>query len=154
MPDDRLRDAVEHALQNMAICAPAVSQHAALAALDEKCRPAMEKLVCGYFEAADTLVAMLAEAGFEEVRPPEGAFYVWARCEKVCKRLGVKGSTELCQVILERCLVAMTPGIDFDAEFGEHYVRFSVAGKPEDVREAGERILSFVREAELCRLLN
>lgn len=141
-----LRAAVERALQNMAISAPAVAQHAAVAALDPCCMPELEAHARRYLEDADRLVGVLRDAGFEDVRPPDGAFYVWARCEKVCRLLGVAGSKDLCRLLLEKLSVALTPGIDFDPERGEKFVRFSCAGSSEDIAEGAQRILKLIQE--------
>jgi aspartate/methionine/tyrosine aminotransferase len=44
------------------------------------------------------------------------------------------------RAILEETGVAVTPGIDFDAERGQHFIRFSYAGTREDMAEAVRRL--------------
>lgn len=143
---DETRTALENALQNMHICAPMVSQQAAIGALSAECEAELDEHVQGYFQAADELVEVLKEAGFEEVGKPDGAFYVYVGCEDVCQRVGVTSSVELCRLVLEKVRVAITPGTDFDPVRGGKFVRFSSAGSHEDIAEAGQRILRFLRE--------
>lgn len=100
-----------------------------------------------YLEVADHLVSVLERGGFHHVLKPGGGFYVWANCEKVCERLGLRTSVELCDLLLERTKVAVTPGVDFDPLDGGKWLRFSVAATGV-VREAGDRILQFVGEPQ------
>ena len=44
---------------------------------------------------------------------PDGAFYAWADCSAICRRLGVKDSWDLTFEIMKRAHVAVTPGRDF-----------------------------------------
>lgn len=144
---EETRAAVVRMLQSMQIAAPTVAQHAAEAALGEEGEDGLEDVVRGYLSAADELVGVLRGFGFEEVEKPDGAFYVWAGCEAVCHRVGVRDASELCDVLLEKVRVAVTPGIDFDPEKGDMFVRFSCAGGAEIVREAEHRIAAFIRES-------
>jgi aspartate/methionine/tyrosine aminotransferase len=41
--------------------------------------------------------------------------------------------------------VATAPGIDFDTEVGNRFVRFSFAGGPDDSREALDRMERWLR---------
>lgn len=142
----KTRHALENALQNMALCAPTVAQYAAIGALKPECRGLLEERAAQYLRAADVLLGLLQKAGFQEVVRPRGAFYLWAGCERVCKKMRVQDSVELCEVILKEARVAVTPGIDFDEADGKRFVRFSctVTG---DVEEAGKRILKLVGES-------
>lgn len=142
----KTREALENALQNMSLCAPTVAQYAAMGALRRECRGLLEERAAEYLRAAEVLVEFLEKAGFQNVVRPKGAFYVWAGCEKVCEKMRVEDSVELCEVILNVVKVAVTPGTDFDEADGKRFVRFSCAAT-RDVEEAGERILKLVGES-------
>lgn len=136
--DKPLMSAIDRILQNFAICPPSPSQHAAEVALslpDTELRKHVER----YRGNQKIIVEGLGSCGFE-ADMPEGAFYVWANCEKVCKRMGFKGSIELCERLMCRYGVALTPGVDYDRKRGNQWVRISCPGKREDIEDAVSRI--------------
>lgn len=135
--------AMEKCIQSMAICAPTPCQHAAAVAVDGESETILVERVHRYFKAADILLQKLRPAGFV-ANQPNGAFYVYADCSKVCERMGIDSASKLCIMLLEQCGVACTPGADFDQLNGEHFIRFSCAGTVEDISEAGDRIVDFV----------
>lgn len=71
-----LVDAVERFQQNLFICAPAVSQVAALAAFD--CHDELRGHVAEYARKRDLLLAGLTAAGLTRTADADGAFYVYA----------------------------------------------------------------------------
>jgi aspartate/methionine/tyrosine aminotransferase len=126
-------DTVERLQQNLYICAPHVSQVAALAALD-----ATEELD-GHVERYRTnrrvLIDGLAAAGIGEIAPADGAFYVYAHVPHLTTALGIE-SLQLTRRWLHEAGVAATSGVDFDLARGHEYVRFSYAGATADMAEA------------------
>ena len=54
-------------------------------------------------------------------------------------------STDFCACLLNEAGVAATPGIDFDQNRGEQFVRFCFAGSEDEMREAVRRILAWRR---------
>lgn len=141
---------LEKCIQNMAICAPTLSQRLGEVALSGMHDTELDRIVGEYFRSAEILAERLREAGFQ-ASVPSGAFYVYAQCTTVCERLKVDGSIQLCRLLLHECGVACTPGIDFDENDGKDFVRFSCSGGVEIAREAGSRIVDFVlgHEAKL-----
>ena len=130
---DTLVDTVERLQQNLYICAPHVSQVAALAALD-----ATEELdghVARYRQNRTIVIDGLAAAGITDIAPADGAFYVYARVPHLTTALGID-SLELTRRWLHEAGVAATSGIDFDLARGHEYVRFSYAGTSADMAEA------------------
>lgn len=124
---------VERLAQNLFISAPAVSQHAALAALgatDE-----LEENVARYRVNRDLMLEGLRGMGIDRLAPADGAFYVWADVGDL-----TEDSQELCRRWLDEIGVAATPGVDFDPGAGHRFVRFSYAESTEDVAEAIERL--------------
>ena len=131
---------VERLQQNLYICAPHVSQVAALAALD-----ATEELdahVARYRQNRTILLEGLAAAGITRTAPADGAFYVYAHVPEMTSGSGI-GSLELTRRWLHEIGVAATSGVDFDLARGHEYVRFSCAGNTADMAEACRRIASW-----------
>ena len=54
-------------------------------------------------------------------------------------------SEALCGRILAETGVAVTPGVDFDPERGNRFVRFSFAGSYADINEAARRLIAWKR---------
>lgn len=130
---DSVVDTVERLQQNLYICAPHVSQVAALAALDAS--DELDQHVERYRSNRHLLIDGLAAAGITDIAPADGAFYVYAHVRQFTTELGID-SLELCQRWLTELGVATTSGIDFDLARGGRYVRFSYAGTGDDVGEA------------------
>jgi aspartate/methionine/tyrosine aminotransferase len=135
LPED-LRRPVECLAQNMVICAPAISQVAAEAALD--CEAELQANVARYRRSRALLLAGLPEAGFTRICPPEGAFYVYADiAERSNDSLG------FCARMLAETKVAASPGVDFDRRRGHLFLRFSYGGSEADVAEALRRLAAW-----------
>jgi aspartate/methionine/tyrosine aminotransferase len=130
---DSVVDTVERLQQNLYICAPHVSQVAALAALDAT--DELDVHVTRYHENRAVLIDGLAAAGITEIAPADGAFYVYAHVPHLTTDLGID-SLELTSRWLHELGVAATSGVDFDLARGHEYVRFSCAGATDDMAEA------------------
>ncbi len=125
--------ALERLAQNLSICPPAVSQIAGLAAFD--CVEELEANVAAYAANRAVMLDGLADAGFDQLAPADGAFYVWADIT----HLGIDSVT-LCRRWLNELDIAATPGIDFDPRRGTDFVRFSYAGSAPDITDAMTRL--------------
>ena len=124
---------LERLSQNLFIAPPTVSQFGALEAFD--CTEELDAIVAAYAESREVLVTGLAEAGISRIAPPDGAFYVYADIS----HLGMDSPT-LCAHWLSEIGVAVTPGIDFDPEQGDRWVRFSYSESTRDIAEAARRL--------------
>jgi aminotransferase len=116
----------------LAICAPAVSQHAALAALtgSQDCIEDARRL---YDERRKLMCTALDKMGLSYARP-NGAFYVYANVSAT----GMSAS-DFCIRLLEEGRVMMFPG----SLFGDHcddYVRISLLQPIAKVQEAANRM--------------
>lgn len=129
----------------MSICAPTISQRLAIIAVSGACDDHLNAIVQSYHDAARTLVSGLVDIGFE-YSVPMRAFYVYADCHGIGQRTGVETSLQLCHKLLYNCTVACTPGIDFDEQRAQDFIRFSVAGSRRDVDEGTNRIASFLSQ--------
>ncbi len=119
--------------QNMFISAPTLSQHAGLLAMD--CEEELQENVARYARNRALLLAELPGAGFDRLAPADGAFYLYADVSRL-----TNDSQDFCRRMLAETGVAATPGLDFDAEQGHRFVRFSFAGSTEDMAEAARRL--------------
>ena len=133
LPEDLCRP-VERLAQNMFISAPHIAQLTAEAAFD--CGEELDARRAGYRRSRDLLLEALPRAGFSKLSAAEGAFYLYADI-----RERKEASPAFCTRMLEEVSIAATPGIDFDAKLGEHFVRFSYCGGEADMAEAAERLL-------------
>ena len=137
VPEPLLRS-VECLSQNLFISPPTLSQMAAVAAFD--CREQMDDYVANYRKNRGLLLELLPKAGFDKLSHAEGAFYLYADVSHL-----TNDSEEFCRKCLAETGVAITPGVDFDPERGNHYVRFSFAGPFDDMAEAGRRLIDWKR---------
>lgn len=136
VPDNLVR-AVERLQQNLFISAPTLSQLAAVHAFDVL--DDLEAYKEAYRRNRDVLLEGLANAGFTEIAPADGAFYLYADISAFSSN-----SAEFARKMLDEIGVATTPGLDFDEECGERYLRFSYAGANEEMVEAGRRIKNWL----------
>jgi len=132
MPHDLVRS-VEKLAQNLFISPPTISQQAAVAAFSAG--EELDAKVAGYAKNREMLLRELPKAGFDKLAPADGAFYIFADVSAL-----TNDSAEFCHRMLAETGVAATPGIDFDTERGNAYVRFSFAGSYDDMCEAAARL--------------
>ena len=132
LPPDMVR-AAECVGQNLFISAPAPSQYAALGAMDAG--DELEAVVQSYRRNRDVLLRELPKAGIERFAPADGAFYIYADVGHL-----TQDSQAFCKRMLHETGVAATPGVDFDLFRGQRFVRFSFAGREDEVAEAAQRL--------------
>ena len=132
VPDTHVRT-VERLAQNLFICPPHASQIAALAALDAD--EELEANCAVYARNREVLMNALPGMGFDDIAPPDGAFYIYANIA----RWGIDARTFTARM-LDEIGVAATPGLDFDPERGDATVRFSYAGATPAMEEAVRRL--------------
>ena len=132
VPENLVRT-FERLQQSLAISVPFLSQVAAEAAFDA--RDELEAVKAHYVESRAHLLDALPRLGFQDIYPPDGAFYVYADAGRF-----TNDSLAFCKRMLGEAGVAVTPGLDFDRERGSRTIRFSYAGSPADIREAVARL--------------
>ena len=133
-------EAVERFQQNLYICAPALSQHAAVAAFD--CAEELDGHVARYAHNRQVLLEGLAAAGLTDRAAADGAFYVYADVSHL-----TDDSRLLCRRWLEEIGVTTGPGIDFDLARGHQFVRFSYSGHADDIAEGCRRLAAWTASA-------
>ena len=123
---------------NLAISVPTLAQIAAEAAFDG--RDEMEAVKHGYEENRRILTEGLPRAGLDQFLPVDGAFYLYANIARFSN-----DSLDFAKRLLNEAGVAATPGIDFDPIDGRHFLRFCYAGSAAEMREAVERIGTWLK---------
>ncbi len=118
------------------LCAPIMSQNAAIEAL-ENGAPAMLEMRAAYHQRRDFLVRRLNEIGLD-CHSPGGAFYVFPDIRST----GLS-SKDFAMKLLEQENVACVPGGAF-GESGEGFLRCCYATAFEDIRTATDRMERFV----------
>lgn len=123
---------LERLAQNLFICPPAAAQSAALGALQavEECEA--RRAVYGANRAL--LLRELPGLGLPPVVKPDGGFYVLADLAQTGLAAGAYAQRAL------GADVALTPGLDFDPERGEAWVRLSFALPTHRLEQALERL--------------
>ena len=119
------------------MCAPTVSQYAAITALRE-CDDEVQKMVDEYDARRRIIVDGFNKMGLH-CFAPEGAFYAFP-----CIRSTGMDSETFCEALLQEEKVAVVPGNAF-GESGEGFVRVSYAYSLKHLMEALRRIELFVQ---------
>ncbi len=114
-------------------------QIASIIALRE-CEEDTVKICSLYQKRRDLLVAGLAKAGWH-VEKPKGSMFVWA---PIPEQFRAMGSLEFSKTLLEKALVAVSPGIGF-GPLGEGFVRFALIENDHRTRQALRSIKAFLK---------
>ncbi len=138
VPENHVRQ-VERLAQNMFICAPHAAQRLALHAMD--CTDELEANKAVYKANRDLMIAGLRAAGLGRFAPPDGAFYVYVDVSEY-----TDDALAFAAEILDKAGVAVTPGLDFDAARGQHWLRFSYARSTADITEGLARLAQFMQD--------
>src|SRR5579863_6572723 len=115
-------------------------QIAAIIALRE-CADDTRKICDVYRKRRDALVKGLNGAGWP-VEPPRGTMFLWA---PVPEPYQAGGSLEFAKLLMEKALVAVSPGIVF-GPMGEGHVRFALVENEQRIRQATKSIKQFLKD--------
>ena len=137
LPPDLVRP-FERLSQSLYVSVSELSQRAAIAAFDGAGE--LEAVRRSYARNRALLLERLPALGFDEIAPADGAFYIYASVARF-----TDDSAGFASRMLNEAGLAATPGGDFDRERGHLYIRFSIAGTEERVREGVERLATWLR---------
>ena len=129
---------IERLAQNLFISPPAISQLAATQAFE--CSKELDSNLQRYEINRSILQASLECSGFGSVSPAQGAFYLYVDVSPL-----TNNSHEFCSKMLLEAGVAATPGVDFDRNRGNKFVRFSYAGHTKDIKAAADSIKAWLK---------
>jgi aspartate/methionine/tyrosine aminotransferase len=138
-PESHVRE-IEKLAQNAFICPSAPAQYGALAAFRPETLALLEERRREFHRRRDYVVPALRELGFRIPITPQGAFYIYAGCERFSA-----DSTAFALRVLEEAGVAITPGLDFGANAPAHHVRFAYTRSLEDLKAGVEAIAKMLR---------
>ena len=119
------------------LCAPITSQMAACEALHSGSN-SVEEMKREYHRRRDFVITRLNEIGLDCIKP-QGAFYVFPSIKKT----GLS-CLEFANKLLKRKKVAVVPGTAFGENYHD-YIRISYASSLDDLKQAFERIESFIK---------
>ncbi len=140
VPEDLL-GAFDALAGNYALCPPVPAQHAAIAAFTDASYDEADAAVAEFAGARTALLDRVAELGWTDIAPADGAFYVYAGLGE--QLTDHPDSAAWCADLLDTTGVALTPGNDFDPVAGGRTVRVSLAAGAGPVETAVERIIGF-----------
>ncbi len=138
VPED-LRRPVDVLTGNFTICPPVLSQYAALAAFTPESYAELDAHVARYATNRALLLDGLTRLGLDRLAPADGAFYVYADIGHL-----TDDSYSWCLRLLEETGVATAPGIDFDTDRGNQFVRLSFAGTEAEIAEGLARLRAWL----------
>lgn len=113
-------------------------QIASIIALRE-CEEYTHKICAVYQKRRDALVAGLKRAGWP-VEAPRGTMFLWAPVPEAFRS---NGSLEFSKLLMEKALVAVSPGVGF-GPLGEGHVRFALVENEQRIRQATRSIRKFL----------
>jgi len=136
---ESLIDKMDKLAQNIFLAAATPAQYAALAAFDSETIRILESYKSEFKQRRDFLLVKLKQLGFVIETEPQGAFYIYANCEKFSD-----DSYQFCYEILENIGVAITPGKDFGENNADTFVRFSYTTSIKCLEQAISRLSAYL----------
>ncbi|MBO9355010.1 pyridoxal phosphate-dependent aminotransferase [Bordetella petrii] len=131
----RLVAPIEKMAASLAICAPTLAQHAALACFAPDTLKIYEHRRDAFKQRRDYLLPEFERLGLHVPVKPDGAFYIYAD-------ISARGedSAALSHRLLHDAGVAAVPGLDFGPAHGHHTLRMSYATGLDRLEEAVRRM--------------
>jgi alanine-synthesizing transaminase len=121
-------------------------QIASVIALRE-CGDEPQKICAVYEKRCEALVSGLNRIGWP-VEMPRGTMFLWA---PVPEKYRAMGSLEFAKLLMDRALVAVSPGIGF-GPMGEGYVRFALIENETRIKQAVRQIGMFFQDRKVSQL--
>ena len=138
LPESDIR-AIERLSQSLYISAPELSQRAAIEAFHATTE--LERVKDRYRQNRRILLDHLPRIGLSLAAPMDGAFYAYCDVSRF-----TNDSMEFARRMIAEINIAATPGLDFDPLDGHRTMRFSYAGKIEEMEEAVQRLEGWLPE--------
>ena len=137
-PESLITD-MDKLAQNIFLAASTPAQYAALAAFQPETNIILESYKNEFKQRRDYLLPKLKELGFKIETAPQGAFYIYANCEKFST-----DSYQFVYDILENIGVAITPGKDFGENQANTFVRFAYTTSIERLEQGVARLAKYL----------
>ncbi len=133
-------DTIDRIAQNIFLAAPTVSQYAALTALKAETQIELDRRRDEFKQRRDFLLPALEQLGFDIAVKPQGAFYIYANCERF-----TDDSFTWVKQLLNEQGVALTPGIDFGEYLADKHCRFAYTQCLQQLEQAVDKIDAFIK---------
>ena len=133
-------DAIDRIAQNIFLAPATMSQYAALTALKAETQIELDARRDEFKQRRDFLLPALEQLGFEIAVKPQGAFYIYANCEKF-----TNDSFNWVKQLLDKQGVALTPGRDFGDYQANKHCRFAYTQSLDVLEQAVDKIDAFIR---------
>ncbi len=134
VPED-MAAPVEKIAGSLAICAPTLAQHAALACFTPDALRTFEHRREAFKQRRDYLLPEFERLGLKVPVKPDGAFYIYADISD----FGTDSASFSQRLLLEAGIAAV-PGLDFGPAHGHHTMRFSYATGLDRLEQAVDRL--------------
>lgn len=136
---DNLTVNMDKLAQNIFLAAPTPAQYAALSAFKAETIKILELHKDEFLQRRNFLLPKLKKLGFKIETEPQGAFYIYANCEKF-----TNDSYQFAYDMLENIGIAITPGKDFGVNKANTFVRFAYTTSIERLEEAINRLTRYL----------
>jgi len=134
-----LVDAMNRYSANIFLVPPTLSQHVALAAMNQAAE--LEQHVATYAANRELLTAALPGLGIARMAPVDGAFYIYADISHL-----TDDSLQWCRGLLDATGVALNTGRDFDSVNGGRFIRISFAVSTQEACAALGLLAGWLRQ--------
>lgn len=131
--------AMEKLAASLAICAPSLAQHAALACFEPEAMAIYEQRRLAFKARRDFLLPAFESMGLHVPVIPDGAFYIYADVSAHSD-----DSQTFSHQLLHQAHVAAVPGLDFGPTYAKKMLRFSYSTQMAQLEEAVERMRKFL----------
>ncbi len=133
-------EAIDRIAQNIFLAPATISQYAALTALKAETQNELDARRDEFKRRRDFLLPALEQLGFDITIKPQGAFYIYANCEKF-----TDDSFNWVKQLLHQEGVALTPGLDFGSYKANQYCRFAYTQPINVLEQAVAKIDAFIK---------
>lgn len=134
-------ESIDKLAQNIFLAAPTLAQHAAIAAFSQDALMILDDRRQEFMRRRDYLLPELRALGFDIPLIPQGAFYLYAGCQRF-----TSDSHVFSMDMLDKAGVAITPGRDFGSYLADQHVRFAYTTSLENLRTGVERLKKYLKK--------
>ncbi|VAW54259.1 hypothetical protein MNBD_GAMMA05-757 [hydrothermal vent metagenome] len=134
-------DAIDRIVQNIFLAPPTMPQYAALTALKAGTQVILNERRDIFKQWRNFLLPVIKPLGFNVAMEPQGAFYIYANCERF-----TDDSFNWVKRLLNEQGVALTPGIDFGDYLVNKHCRFAYTQSLENLEQVMDEIDIFINK--------
>lgn len=138
---DELVEVIENLQASHSLCAPAISQHAGIAAFSPEATVELDGHLERYRETRAVLLEGLSELGLNTYAEPDGGLYLWVDVSSITN----DSETWAAQLVGDTG-IAVAPWVDFDPVNGHSWVRLSMCAPADEARQAMRRLQTYLMQ--------